>query len=431
MFSKSIYLIIGQKVWQGFAGLITVVLIAIYLTPVEQGWFYTFISIAALYSIFEMGISVAIIQASAKFFVHLRWSKDGQVEGQQSGHFWGFLNQACRIYYLIAILFFTGILLFGFGYFSSKDVDHTQLWLAPWIFMVAATSLSMLLIPYFATLEGGGQIHSVYLIRLIQGVAGSAICWLIIITGGALWASIAMPLAATVIGFTWLFLKRRRLLFGARSAETKLPYAWSKEIWPLQWRISLSWICIYGMSQLATPLLFYYQDAVVAGQMGLSLALVHMLGIVAQSPITRHVPSMAQAVALQDWQSFDTVFKKDVFWSVALYFFGALCLIGAYQVVDRLGYSHRLLPFSAFTGLIAFVFFFLMNYVLAAQLRSFQKEPLVWLFLGGSLLIVIGSAWAAQSYSAMGVVNVMLAIQALIVFPLAVLIWRKCNQQWR
>jgi len=99
VFSKSIYFIIGQKAWQGFAGLITVVLIAIYLTPVEQGWFYTFISIAALYSIFEMGISVAILQTSATFFVRLRWSKNGHVEGPESRQFWGFLNQARRIFF--------------------------------------------------------------------------------------------------------------------------------------------------------------------------------------------------------------------------------------------------------------------------------------------------------------------------------------------
>ncbi len=431
MFSKSIYFIIGQKLWQGFAGLITVVLIAIYLTPVEQGWFYTFISIAALYSIFEMGISVAIIQTSAKFFVHLRWGRNGHVKGQESRQFLGFLNQACRIYYLIAILFFTGILLFGLAYFSAKDANQDQFWLLPWVLMVTATSLSMLLIPYFATLEGGGQIQSVYQIRLIQGVVGAVACWLIIVVGGALWASIAMPLAATIIGFAWLFLRRRRLLLGPIDDTTKLPYAWSKEVWPLQWRVSLSWICIYGMSQLATPLLFYYQDAVIAGQMGLTLALVHMLGIVAQSPITRRVPSMSQAVALQEWQWFDAVFKKDLLWSITLYGVGALCLISAYHLVERLGYGDRLLPLNAFLGLIAFVFFFLMNHALAAQLRSFQKEPLVWIFLGGSLLILVGSVWAVQTHSANGVVHVMLAVQALVVFPLAVFVWQKCNQQWR
>jgi hypothetical protein len=111
VFSQSIHFIIGQKVWQGFAGLITVVLIAIYLTPVEQGWFYTFISIAALYSIFEMGISVAILQTSATFFVRLRWGRNGQVEGPEARLFWGFLNQACRIYYLIAIFFFMSLII--------------------------------------------------------------------------------------------------------------------------------------------------------------------------------------------------------------------------------------------------------------------------------------------------------------------------------
>jgi hypothetical protein len=165
--------------------------------------------------------------------------------------------------------------------------------------------------------------------------------------------------------------------------------------------------------------------------MGLSLALVHMLGIVAQSPITRRVPSMSQAVTLQDWQWFDAVFKKDLLWSIALYVFGALCLIGAYQVVQHLGYGHRLLPLNAFLGLIGFVFFFLMNHALAAQLRSFQKEPLVWVFLGGSVLILIGSVWAVQEYSAIGVVQVMLAVQSFVVFPLAWFVWRKCNQQWR
>jgi hypothetical protein len=72
-----------------------------------------------------------------------------------------------------------------------------------------------------------------------------------------------------------------------------------------------------------------------------------------------------------------------------------------------------------------------MNHALAAQLRSYQREPLVWVFLGGSLLILIGSVWAAKEYSAIGVVQVMFAVQSCIVFPLALLVWQKCNQQWR
>ncbi len=44
-------LILAQRLWQGGAGLITVVIITLTLTHEQQGWYYTFIGVAALYSI--------------------------------------------------------------------------------------------------------------------------------------------------------------------------------------------------------------------------------------------------------------------------------------------------------------------------------------------------------------------------------------------
>jgi hypothetical protein len=80
---SSIHLIIGQRLWQGIGGFVTVIVIASALTPEQQGWYYTFGSLAALYSVFEMGLAVALVQISAHFFVDLQWDVRGQVIGSK------------------------------------------------------------------------------------------------------------------------------------------------------------------------------------------------------------------------------------------------------------------------------------------------------------------------------------------------------------
>jgi len=89
------------------------------------------------------------------------------------------------------------------------------------------------------------------------------------------------------------------------------------------------------------------------------------------------------------------------------------------------------LPFWPFTGLLMVAFLININGTLAAQLRSFRREPLVWVAVGGAVLSVPGALWAAGHYSADGVVAVMLAVQLLFILPWSVILWRRRNREWR
>ena len=51
---SAIHFMIGHRLWQGFAGLITALFVVRFLSADQQGWYFTFMSLAALYSIFEM-----------------------------------------------------------------------------------------------------------------------------------------------------------------------------------------------------------------------------------------------------------------------------------------------------------------------------------------------------------------------------------------
>ena len=68
---------------------------------------------------------------------------------------------------------------------------------------------------------------------------------------------------------------------------------------------------------------------------------------------------------------------------------------------------------------------------LAAQLRSFRKEPLVWVSLIGALVSVPTVFWATTYYSVEGLVIAILSIQLLFILPVSIYLWRKCNTQWR
>ncbi len=430
---SSLYFIIGQRVWQGIAGLITVVFIATFLSAEQQGWYYTFISLAALYSLFEMGLATTIVQICAHFFADLRWLKYGQVEGAKISEFNAFFVKAVRIYLGFSGFFFFSIVFLGWFIFSNTStLEMSRVdWLGPWFAIVLMTALSMITLPFLAVLEGSGQMCEVYGLRLVQGISGAVACWLVLLLGGSLWAAAMMPAFSAIIGILFLYFKYPYLGRLAIKVVNTENFNWRLEALPLQWRVGLAWISIFMMSQLATPILFIQQNAVIAGQIGLSLALVHMVGIVSQSWLVRQVPAMSLAVAREQWHLLDSIFKRDFALSLATFAVGSMGLVSAYVIIQKTPFGDRLLPFLDFAQLLLFVLFYFVNNALATQLRLFKKEPLVWVFLFGAAIIVLGSWHVASTYSVSGVILVMLMTQAFIVFPMSIVIWRHRNRQWR
>jgi len=433
MFRSGLSLIIAQRVWQGFAGLLTVLVISFALTQEQQGWYYTFLSLAALYSVFEMGLAAALIQVTAHMFVNMHWLPQGRVAGDAAAVFASFFSRSVKVYAVFALVFLLVALVVGFNVFSHKTSQavSAEMWMLPWFSLVTITALNMLTLPFLAVVEGSGEIAEVYKIRLVQGMAGAFACWTVLYLGGWLWAAMMPPLCGILVTAFWILRKRIGLMRGLMKSGAGTGFNWAHEILPLQWRIGLNWISVFLMSQLATPILFYYQDPVVAGQMGLSLTIAHMLGIVAQSWIARRVPALSQAVAKREWAILDHLFKKDLRHSLIVFFAGALIIMTMHYLVSKTEYFTRVLPFLPFAGLLGFVLFYHINGAFSSQLRSFKKEPLAWVSLAGALLILPGSIYAAKLYSAAGVVAVMLSVQALFVFPLSYFLWRKLNKSWR
>ena len=64
----------------------TVLLIVRFLSPVEQGYYYTLLSLVSLQVVFELGFSFVIQQLAAHECVHLEFDSDGGVSGDPQAH---------------------------------------------------------------------------------------------------------------------------------------------------------------------------------------------------------------------------------------------------------------------------------------------------------------------------------------------------------
>jgi len=407
-------------------------MIASFLAPEVQGWYYSFISVTALYTLFDLGLSVVLVQISAHMSVGLSWLPRGELTGENAFKFMALVGKCARHYVLLALAFSAlvipgGTWLFGHG---PGPFPFTQQWLAPWVVLSGLTSIGITLIPFLSIVEGSGDVAEVYTVRLVHGILGSIACWVVLATGGGLWATTAVPAMGLLISGGWLVIMRPYML-AAAIYKVDIDLSWREKIWPLQWRVGLSWLSGYLLTQIYTPVLLYYQGAVVAGQMGLSLSVANMTGILAQSWIARHVPLMAQAAAKREWLIMSQIFRNDLCISSGFFLLGAIVLCLCHKGLGNTQYAGRMLGFWPFVGLLVITLINHLIGAMASQLRSYQREPLVWVSVAGALMTAPVALFSASYYSADEVITTIIGVQLLLTLPASFWIWKKSNRVLR
>ncbi|WP_164707957.1 hypothetical protein [Paraburkholderia phosphatilytica] len=421
--------ILALRVWQAGAGLVTTVLAVRFLTPELQGWYYSFASVASLYTLFDLGLSTVLLQVAAHSFVGLRWTAGNRLEGARQTHFRSLLRKSVRWYAIAAIAFLLLLLPGGWLFFGAKAPAGFA-WTSCWLVLCVFTAGGLVVLPFLAVLEGSGQIAQVYSVRLTLAVLGSVACWSTLAAGGGLWAVTTMPAMALCVPLLWLAQRHRPLVAIACGAPDET-YRWRREVWPLQWRLGVNWLCGYLLTQINIPILFHTQGPVVAGQLGLSLAIVNMLGLVAQSWLLRHVPGMANAAATRDWRHLDRLFSRDFGVTLGVFAAGATAILVLAWLMAPLPVMRRLLPWPQLLGLFVFAFASQFTGGLALHLRSFRREPFVWLTVVGTSITVPAAFYASLHYSSAGLVAVLVTLNCALNLPAAIVIWRRCNMTWR
>jgi hypothetical protein len=436
--SKDILIIIAQRLWQAVSGFGTLVFIMYFMSLDQQGWYYSLLSLSALYTLFELGLSVILVNVSAKYFIGLTWTKQGGLAGAEQDTFAAMVPQALVIYALLALAFTAIMTPIGVLFFQSRnpafhDAINGQVndWYSPWVALVLANACNLMIFPFLSIVEGAYGLVEAYKVRLVQAVLGSFLCWSLIVQGHALWAAIGVPLMSSIVGIGWLLIWRRgtlQLAFPKHSRRFYSRYfSWRANVWPLQWRAGLSWLSSYLLTGIFTPFVFYFKGAEAAGRLGLSLTLAHMVGIIIQSWMARRAPAMVRAAHDKNWGELDLLFKRGFQLVVVLFCFAICFLCVAHIVLEQTAYANRVLSFNSFIELLLIVFIGHITGAMALQLRSFLVEPLAFVNLFCASLTCLAALLALYFGGLDQMITAILTTQLFVNLPWVYLAWRKSN----
>lgn len=419
--------------WQVLSGPLTLLFIAKFLSPVAQGYYYTFASLLALQSYAELGLSVVILNAASHEWAGLQLDAIGRIVGDPRalsrlvslGRF------ACRWYAIAALLFFVVVGSVGHQ-FLSHQLDAGISWTAPWWTLVVLTSLQLWALPFNALLEGCNQVLNVQKFRLSQFVLRTLALWTALFFGGELWAAVAASAVALSRDVYLLGVKYRHFFVPFLSPPAGAVMNWRREILPMQWRMALSGAVGYFYFQLFTPVMFRYHGPVAAGQMGMTLSFISMVQGLSGTWMQPKVPRFGMLIAQRQFGELDRVWWRTTRAVVLIAAAAALAGWTTLAVVTTLGWpiATRLLGLTA-SGLFLIAGVNMAGlYCMAAYLRAHKREPLLVMSITTALLMGALVWQLGSRFGATGIAAVYLFVTVGVALPWQVAIMMRARQEW-
>lgn len=409
--------------WSIIAGGTTAVLIPFFLSPEEQGYYFTFAAVVAAHVFFELGLNQVLIQLAGHTAAYLHGpGADFQSKTRWSAAVVSLLRLSTRWNAVVAALFFLMVGLGGAIFFSNQGSISPTDWLAPWVLLTLAAALNLALSGRLAICEGLGEVGQVAQLRLKQSLLGYISLWCLLMSGAGLWAATAIPLASAICTFVWL---RRHALQKKLMAERRNwdsaghgAYSWRRDVFPMQWRIALSWASGYFIFNFMTPVIFSYQGAESAGRLGLALQIFSAIAVVGMSWISAKVPVFAALIACGNRRELNNLFDRQILLSVA-----ATCACALAFML--LAWSLRMADVAAASRLPSLAVMAILGvatvtntaiYAMAAYMRAHKEEPLLPHSIVCAVLIGAGVFLAAH-WSLFAVVSTYAGVSAVVALP--------------
>ena len=399
--------------WNALAGAVTILLIAHFLTPIQQGFYYTFSGFLSATVLFELGLSYVILQFASHERARLEWTAEGLLTGDMDA------KTRLALMLRISLLWYGAVSLLvvaiglpaGLLFFRLHTPPGLHIaWQAPWIWVAVVSAGTLALSPLLAVLEGCGLVAEIAALRATQSFAASLLLWLTLSLHWGLFAAPVPGVVMIVCGGGWLWHRKRAFLrdivslaqaMRARSAST---FHWRTDVWPFQWRIALSGISSYFIFQVFTPVLFATHGPVAAGQMGISLSITGSIAGLALAWVSTKSQPFGTLIAAENWQTLDSLFFPTLWRSWIVAAAGGSLFWAAAWFLSHQGYpiSHRLLPLLPLGLLTATA---TVNHGLSAQalyLRAHKREPFLALSVGTAGMVGLCDLLLGRPFGATG-----------------------------
>lgn len=429
----------GARIVQAVASLGTLFFIAGYLSEEEQGYYYTFGSIIAIQVFFELGLTSIITQYVAHESVHVNIGANivsGEIRYQSR---LASLLRFCIKWYAILSLALLSVLLFvGFLFFSHYENKAMEVsWRYPWVILSVATTFKLFQSPLTSYIMGVGKVKEMNAMMFYQQLSLPLITWGCLIYGFKLYA---LGFSVLVSCLVWLIFMRRKDIFiiykkmWTIKIDERVGYM--SEIFPMQWRIALSWISGYFIFQLFNPVLFATEGAMVAGQMGMTLQVLNGIQAFSYSWVSTKIPLMSGLIELKQYDNLDRTFNLMLRQMVVVCLILIFCMyifFGFLWYTD-IGFNEEPL-LNRFLGLVPLSLLTLcmfLNVIVnawATYLRCHKKEPFLVNSIVAGILCCLSTILLGKLFGLYGIV-IGFSIITIGMFPWGYWIFKSKKEEW-
>ena len=385
-----LYTLLNQ-LWRVVAGPALLLSIPIFLTAVEQGYWYTFTSIAALSVFADLGFSTIILQFTAHEFAKLNFTDDGKVDGDEE-YLWRLASflRFCLGWLRKSIGIVFPIIAIGGWWFLSRNADNVS-WHGAWVLYSVASALTFFNAALMSFFEGCNSVAKVQTIRMFIVIVNTSMMLLGLVLNAGLWAlAMGMSISA-LVGLALLWLQFHKAFVQLMSVSKSECYNWWPEFFNLIWRYAISWGSGYFIFQLFVPLAFMSFGAEYAGMVGMSIAAWTAGFNVSFSWITAITPRLNMLIELHRWRELDCLFRRRCLAVLATMVlggavYGIMCYVFAGHAI-----FHRLLP--PLEMVVLFVCWLCQSWVnaLAVYLRGHKQEPLMNLSAVSAVYVAVST----------------------------------------
>jgi hypothetical protein len=416
-----------------FLGPVTVLLVAWRFSPELQGYYYTFGSLIALQALLDLGLGQAIIQFASHDWSALSLDEKGRIVGDDvaRSRLVSLGRMSFRWFLWAAILLVLGLGYAGYVFFSQSPGGGVS-WSGPWAALCVGVGAGFALQPIFSLLQGCNQVPQFWFYRWIQQVVNGISIWAAILLGADLWT---MPVASAA-GLLWSVFFLLRRYPGFVGSFLTLPSGplirWRSDVWPVQWRIAISWIGAYFTTSLFVPILFRLSGPVAAGQMGMTVTLALVLLAVSSNWIVTKGPRFGVLIAQGEYRELDRLFRKSFLSSIAVSCLGAVTIALGVFLLYRFQHplSARILSPLPTVLLLSATILNSATMGISIYLRAHKREPLAPVYLLTSLVVMALALALGERFGALGITAGYLGAVAFIQLPLSLLVFRRRRAEW-
>jgi hypothetical protein len=414
----------------------TVLLIVRSLSPVEQGYYYTLLSLVSLQIVFELGFCFVIQQLAAHECVHLELHPDGSVTGDPvaRARLASALQLSVRWYTVAALamaLLLAPLGLVFFSHYSAHGAVRVA-WQGPWIAAVLANSASLWCMPFYSFIEGCGHVRAVAAMRFRVAGAAALCTWAPMLIHRGLYSPAAMIASQVAVGLLFVAGHRKLLAGLLRDRSVESAIEWRNEVWPFQWRIAVSWMCSYFTLQVFIPILFAVRGPIEAGKMGMALSITGYMTVLALAWTSTKSTPFGSMIARRQFQELDRLFRRAQAQSLAAFVAMALCACAGAALLPFFAprLAARLVSPRILVVLVLAAGANCITQSLATLLRSFKKEPFLIQSLIASALALLLVALTARRWGGGGAALSYLAATAGFALPSSLRIFERARREY-